>query len=187
MAFGSYIVLGIPGSGGQGLDAGNDGDRGGDGGQEIAKKEIRPAEIALDQIADPVEAYSSDIFKGIMKKIYDVGFHKTGLPEEVGGAGLNNLGQLVVLEELAVGGAGLASEVLVLPIGPLFMGMAGLADRHKVYKDYLEAYVNLGSVFVKTDRYEEAVREFQRALTIQPDFAPARQNLERVQAFLRSN
>jgi len=54
----------------------------------------------------------------------------------------------------------------------------------RLNKRFVEAHVNLGSVFVKTERYDDAMREFRRALKIDPGFRPARQNLDRVEAFL---
>lgn len=110
--------------------------------RDFARGEIRPAEAELDTIKDPVEVFESETFKSVMKKAYECGFHKTGLPEPVGGLGLGTFGQLVILEELAAGGAGLASQILVCPIAASAIAGFGLGARHPSYKQYLEAYVD---------------------------------------------
>ena len=90
---------------------------------------------------------------------------------------------------------GLVERLGQLPPQPRFIALPGrrnaaTASYRKAIDlkpDYIEAYVNLGSVFVKMQRYEDAITEFQRALQIDPDFVPARTNLQRVQDFLRAN
>lgn len=112
--------------------------------REFAQGEIRPAETELDTIKDPADVFASETFKSVMKKAYECGFHKTGLPEAAGGLGLNQFGQLLILEELATGGAGLASQILVSPIAASAIAGFGLSGRAKAYADYLDAYVNDG-------------------------------------------
>jgi len=107
--------------------------------RDFAKQYVRPAEIAMDKMNDPSDAFASKEFKTVMKEYYKAGFHKTSLPEAVGGAGLTFLGQLIVLEELAVGGAGLASQFLVLPIG--YGNMGFLQHKHPIYKQKWEEYL----------------------------------------------
>lgn len=107
--------------------------------RDFAQKYVKPAEIAIDKISDPSEAFASPEFKNVMKKYYEAGFHKTGLPEAVGGTGLNFLGQLIVLEELATAGPGLASHFLILPIGYGQLGM--LQGLHPLYKQKWDEYL----------------------------------------------
>jgi len=67
---------------------------------------------------------------------------------------------------------------------------AAIADYERAIAlkpDYLEAYVNLGSVLVKLDRLPEALTRFQQAVDIDPDFAPAVQNLRRIQERLKGD
>jgi len=45
-----------------------------------------------------------------------------------------------------------------------------------------EARNNLGSVFMITGRYPEAIEQYQAALRIKPDSADAQKNLARVEA-----
>lgn len=110
--------------------------------RDFAKQVIRPAEVELDKMSDPSEIFASQTFKDVMKKIYEVGFHKAGLPEVVGGDGLGTLGQMVILEEIAVGGAGLASQLLLAPLGASMIAAFDMSARSPVFKDYLEAYVS---------------------------------------------
>jgi len=49
---------------------------------------------------------------------------------------------------------------------------------------YFEAYDSWGIVALKQGRVDEAVAHFQAALQIKPDYAPARQHLERARSLL---
>lgn len=110
--------------------------------RDFAKQVIRPAEVELDKMSDPSEIFASQTFKDVMKKMYEIGFHKIGLPEAVGGDGIGTLGQMVVLEEIAVGGAGLASQLLLAPLGAHMVAAFDMGQRSPIFKDYLEAFVS---------------------------------------------
>lgn len=110
--------------------------------RDFVGKELHEAEAAIDRIADPAAAYTSPEMQNILGRMYEMGFHKLTLPEEIGGLGLPGFAGSVVLEELAVGGPGLASHMLVAPIAAYMINMFQLSGRHARYKDYLEAYVS---------------------------------------------
>lgn len=79
--------------------------------RKFAINELRPAEVAIDKIPDPVEAFNSEHYHGIKKKMYQMGYHKVRIPEKFGGLGQSNVTQQIILEELAVGGVALAHSV----------------------------------------------------------------------------
>ncbi len=108
--------------------------------REFAQKEVRPASIELDRIRDPEEAYKSDTMRRVLSSAYEIGFHKMGLPKEVGGLGAPPMTNIVVQEELAVGDSGIASHLLVAPM--IAAASARGRDRHKFYADYLDAFIN---------------------------------------------
>jgi alkylation response protein AidB-like acyl-CoA dehydrogenase len=109
--------------------------------REFARAEVRPAEVAIDRIADPSAAFTSDVHRSITRQLYALGFHKLSLPEQVGGLGLPSPGGFFVQRELAYAGAGLASQMLVTPIAAGLISALELGSRHRVYREYLEQYV----------------------------------------------
>ena len=108
--------------------------------REFARKEVRPAGVELDRMAEPEQAYTSDTLRRVLARAYEVGFHKMTLPKEAGGLGAPPMSQIIVQEELAVGDAGIASHLLV---APMIAGIAASSQgRHPFYAEYLDAYVN---------------------------------------------
>lgn len=108
--------------------------------REFARQVIRPAGIALDRIQDPEKAYASATMRDVLSQAYEIGYHKMGLPKEVGGLGAPPMTGTIVMEELAVGDAGIASHLLV---APMIAGRgAAPGDMHPFYKEYTEAFIN---------------------------------------------
>ncbi|MCF8081929.1 MAG: acyl-CoA dehydrogenase family protein [Deltaproteobacteria bacterium] len=102
--------------------------------RRFAREVIRPAEIALDKMADPETVFDSPIFRKTLKKAYTLGFHKMGIREDLGGLGLDPVTTGLVWEELAVGGVGITATLLAAPVAPLFLsvlasGRTDLIDR----------------------------------------------------------
>ena len=110
--------------------------------RQFARTDLREAEDEIDRITDPVAAYTSETHRTITKKMYALGLHKLTLPEAIGGLGLPSMAKFLVEQELAVGGAGLTAQMLVTPIAAAIIGNWGLANRHPVFKEYLEAYID---------------------------------------------
>ncbi|HNT89194.1 MAG TPA: acyl-CoA dehydrogenase family protein, partial [Candidatus Hydrogenedentes bacterium] len=102
----------------------------------FARDVVRPAEIALDRMADPDQAFRSDVFRDAMRQAYELGFHKMGIKEEHGGLGLDPVTRGLVWEELAAGGVGIAAGLLAASVAPAFLSV--LAP-HKT--DLIDAYV----------------------------------------------
>ncbi len=73
---------------------------------------IRPAEIELDAMADPEEAFQSETFRNVMSQSFKLGFNKMPLWEEYGGLGLDPITIGMVWEQLAYHGAGLTATLV---------------------------------------------------------------------------
>ena len=67
--------------------------------QEFGREVMQPAEIKLDQMADPQAAFESELFWDVMQQAFDLGFHKMGIKEEYHGLGLGGM-LLEALEQL---------------------------------------------------------------------------------------
>jgi alkylation response protein AidB-like acyl-CoA dehydrogenase len=81
-------------------------------GQDFGHEVLRPAEIGLDQIADPEEVFRSDLFWDVMGQAFGLGFHKMGLAEDFEGLGLDPTTTGMIWEELGRYGAGFAASLL---------------------------------------------------------------------------
>ncbi len=80
--------------------------------REFGGEVLRPAEIELDQVADPQEVFKGDLFWDVLGQAFRLGFHKMGLAEEFGGLGLDPSTTGMVWEELGRCGAGFAASLL---------------------------------------------------------------------------
>jgi alkylation response protein AidB-like acyl-CoA dehydrogenase len=75
---------------------------------EFAEGVMRPAAKELDQMS-AIDAFSpGSPYFSFLKQAYKLGYHKSLLPEEVGGLGLTPSQAYIVMEELAWGSFGLA-------------------------------------------------------------------------------
>ena len=61
--------------------------------------------------------------------------------------------------------------------GAVAEGIGHLRRALEIFPTYVWAYNNLGAALKLQGRDQEARKQFQRALSIAPDFGPARQNL----------
>jgi alkylation response protein AidB-like acyl-CoA dehydrogenase len=107
--------------------------------KKFAREVIRPAEIALDKIADPDAVFSSELFRDTLRQSYELGFHKMGIKEEFGGLGLDPLTTALVWEELAYGGIGFASTLLAAPVVPLFLSILAAGNKNLI-EQYVRPY-----------------------------------------------
>ncbi|MCP4690256.1 MAG: acyl-CoA/acyl-ACP dehydrogenase, partial [Desulfobacterales bacterium] len=69
----------------------------------FAREVLRPASLELDKIHRPDDVITSDLFRDVMKKGYDLGYHTIFLPDSWGGLGTDPLETHIILEELAWG------------------------------------------------------------------------------------
>lgn len=86
--------------------------------RDFAKEILAPAEVALDRMAVPDEAFANEIFRRTMASAFELGFHKMGIPEELGGLGLDAPTTGMVWEELARGGIGFAAGLMAGSVVP---------------------------------------------------------------------
>lgn len=86
--------------------------------RDFGREVLGPAEATLDKMADPDEAFASDLFWNTMGQAFDLGFHKMGLPEGYGGLGLDAITAGLVWEELARWGAGLSASLMAGAVVP---------------------------------------------------------------------
>ncbi len=80
--------------------------------QDFGNEVLRPAEIELDQVADPEEVFQQNLFWDVLGQAFGLGFHKMGLAEEFGGLGLDPSTTGMIWEELGRCGAGFAASLL---------------------------------------------------------------------------
>lgn len=100
--------------------------------REFAQQEIRPVEIALDRLGEPKEVFSSEPYWSVLRRAWELGFHKTGMPEAAGGLGLDPITSALILEELCAGGVGIANTIGisgVVAMNALFRGTPELRRR----------------------------------------------------------
>lgn len=80
---------------------------------KFAGEVMRPLGIALDRLpAAEVVASGSPLFD-FLAQAYELGYHKTGFPEDVGGLALTPLQNFILSEELMWGSPGLAGVLLL--------------------------------------------------------------------------
>jgi alkylation response protein AidB-like acyl-CoA dehydrogenase len=80
--------------------------------RDFGREVMQPAEKKLDRIADPVEVFKSDLFREVMAKTYQLGFHKMSLPQQFGGLELDAQTTGMVWEELGRWGPGFAAGLV---------------------------------------------------------------------------
>jgi alkylation response protein AidB-like acyl-CoA dehydrogenase len=80
--------------------------------REFGKEVLQPAEIELDRVAEPDKVFGSDLFWNVMAQAFELGFHKMGLAEPLGGLGLDPNTTGMIWEELGRYGAGFAASLL---------------------------------------------------------------------------
>ncbi len=92
---------------------------------DFAMEVLRPASIKLDQLSPEAVIEKDSIFYDCMRRMYELGYHTAMLPAEVGGLGLDPLGQHIFFEELGHASPGFAIGIAVACFGPLFAAMTG--------------------------------------------------------------
>jgi alkylation response protein AidB-like acyl-CoA dehydrogenase len=104
--------------------------------REFGKNVLRPAEIALDQVAVPEHVFQGEIFWDVLGQAFRLGFHKMGLAEAFGGLGLDPSTTGMIWEELGRYGIGFAASLL--PGAAVQQLIALLAPRNR---ELVERYV----------------------------------------------
>lgn len=80
--------------------------------RDFGREVLRPAEVALDRMADPADVFESELYRKTLAGTFELGFHKMALPEQHGGLGLDPLTTGLVWEELGRWGPGFAAGLM---------------------------------------------------------------------------
>jgi len=106
---------------------------------KFAKEVLRPASIELDRMADPRDTIApGSPLRYALKKAYQLGYHVPTLPTEVGGLGLDPLGNHILLEELSWGAVDLA---LALGVAAFPSAEAAATGNKELYELFVKPYV----------------------------------------------
>jgi alkylation response protein AidB-like acyl-CoA dehydrogenase len=106
---------------------------------EFSKEVLKPAGLALDKLSAQ-EAMESPIYWDVMKKGYELGYHKALLPEEYGGLGLDPLGAHILLEELGWGSSALGVSLAVSAFPAMGTCIFG-AENQEVIDRFVMPYI----------------------------------------------
>ncbi|MEE9273685.1 MAG: acyl-CoA dehydrogenase family protein [bacterium] len=103
--------------------------------RDFAEQEIRPIAAERDRISDPKEVFSWDL----IKKGSALGFRTLAVPEEYGGPGVDLMGQVLVMLELARGDGGVAKTFSQCwKWTPMLTRLASEAQREKFLPEFMK-------------------------------------------------
>ncbi len=106
---------------------------------EFGKAVVYPAETTLDQIADPNEVYTDNLFWEVMGQAFELGFPKMALPEAYGGMGLDPQTTGMVWEELARWGPGFTAAMISGSIVPQLVALLA-PDKDELVKRFVSPF-----------------------------------------------
>ena len=104
--------------------------------RKFGREALRPAEIELDRVADPDEAFKSERFKGVMAQACELGFHKMALGEQYGGLSLDPMTTGMVWEELSRWGPGFAASLMSGSVAQQLIAFLA-PDNRRLIDDYV--------------------------------------------------
>jgi alkylation response protein AidB-like acyl-CoA dehydrogenase len=79
---------------------------------EFGKGVLAPAEAELDRIADPEQAFQSEVYWNALAQAFELGFNRMAIPEALGGLGLDPQTTGMVWEELGRWAPGFAATLM---------------------------------------------------------------------------
>jgi len=92
----------------------------------FAAEVLRPASLELDALPDPEQVIARDsVYWDVFRKYYELGYHRSSLPEAVGGTPLSPLSRHIITEEMAWGSADFAIGLGVASFPYSFAVMSG--------------------------------------------------------------
>lgn len=109
--------------------------------RDFGREVFGPAEAKLDKMDDPDEAFESELFKSVMGQTFDLGFHKMGIREDLGGLGLDPSTTGMVWEELARYGVGLSASLMAASVVPQLVGFLA-ADNKELTDRFVLPFCN---------------------------------------------
>lgn len=84
-----------------------------DSARQFAQEILRPASIEIDKMSAKDAVGPDSPIHAVLKKAFELGYHKTVFPEEIGGLGFTPLQHHLMMEELYCGSAGLAGVLML--------------------------------------------------------------------------
>jgi len=113
----------------------------------FAAEVLRPASLELDALPDPEQVIASgSVFWDVFRTYYRLGYHRSGLPEAVGGTPLSPLARHIIAEEMGWGAADFAVGLGVASFPYSFAAMSGRPELLKAVTEFVEdtAAANIG-------------------------------------------
>ena len=102
---------------------------------------MRPAGIELDRLADPADVIAEgSVLWDVLKQYRELGFHKRGMPKDLGGmAGeVDSLSGSLMAEEFGYADAGLAISIAVSGSGFQYCAMSPDPEMREIARAYVE-------------------------------------------------
>jgi len=102
---------------------------------------MRPAGIELDAMADPADVIAEgSVLWDVMRQYRELGFHKRGLPEDLGGmaGAIDPLASALMAEEFGYADAGLAISLSVSSSGFNYLAMSPDPETREIVKAFIE-------------------------------------------------
>ncbi len=98
----------------------------------FAAEILRPASLELDALHDPEDVIAANsVYWDVFRKYYELGYHRSGLPEGSGGTKLSPLARHILTEELGWGASDFAVGLGVASFPFSFAAMSGRPELAK--------------------------------------------------------
>lgn len=107
--------------------------------REFGRKQLEPAEVAIDRMSDPEAAFRSEEYRRTMAAAFGLGIHKMGIAEQYGGLGLGPTTIGPVWEELGRYGCGFAASLIAGSVVPALIGFLA-PDNDRLIAQYVTPF-----------------------------------------------
>jgi len=105
----------------------------------FAAEVIRPASLELDAMPDPDQVIEAgSVYWDVFRKWYELGYHRSSLPESLGGTPLSPLARHILTEELGWGAADFAVGLGVASFPYSFAAFTGRPELLKHVKAFVD-------------------------------------------------
>jgi alkylation response protein AidB-like acyl-CoA dehydrogenase len=105
----------------------------------FAAEVLRPASLELDALPDPDKVIAADSpYWDVFRKYYELGYHRSSLPDAAGGTPLSPRGRHIVCEEMGWGSADFAVGLGVASFPYSFAAMSGRPALLKAVAEFVE-------------------------------------------------
>jgi alkylation response protein AidB-like acyl-CoA dehydrogenase len=102
---------------------------------KFAEEVMRPAADKLDKLADPADVIAEDsVLWDVIRQSRELGYHSSGLPEELGGLALTPFEQNIIGEEMGWGSAGLS---ICMGAGSMPYAFAAMFGSPELIEEYV--------------------------------------------------